>query len=173
MVMENDVLEMQIQVLIVCGVSGSGKSTVGQRVADHLGWRFIEGDDFHSLENVEKMRRGEPLDDRDREPWLQQLQDEIKTCLELGTSAVLACSALRKNYRQPLCLDPQRVRFVFLMGDIALLENRLMKRQNHFMEASLLHSQVDILELSDQEFVVDIDQSVDQMVVSIADWINQ
>ncbi len=170
--MMRDSDEAQSQVLIVCGVSGSGKSTVGKRLAHHLDWRFIEGDDFHLPNNVAKMQRGEPLDDSDRAPWLQQLQDEIKKTLKLEKSAVLACSALRKTYRQQLCVDPQRVRFVFLMGELALLKNRLIKRKNHFMAMDLLQSQIDILELTD-EIVLDIDQPIEQIVFAIADHIKK
>ncbi len=160
--------EAQSQVLIVCGVSGSGKSTVGKHLAHHLGWRFIEADDFHTSDNIEKMQRGDPLDDRDRKPWLQQLQAEIKKTLEQGNSAVLACSALQKKYRQQLCLDPQRIHFVFLVGEFALLKNRLIKRKNHFMAMGLLQSQIDLLEL-DGEVVLDIDQPVEKIVFAIAD----
>ncbi|NOY70947.1 MAG: gluconokinase [Gammaproteobacteria bacterium] len=165
--MTHDLHETQSQVLVVCGVSGSGKSTVGKRLAHHLGWRFIEGDDYHPSSNVAKMQRGEALNDKDRQPWLQQLQGEVKKTLELETSAILACSALQKIYRQQLCLDPQRVRFVFLMGEVTLLKNRLMARQNHFMAMSLLQSQIDILELAD-ELVLDIDQPIEQIVRTIA-----
>lgn len=141
---------------------------MGKHLAHHLGWRFIEADDFHTPDNVEKMRRGEPLNDSDREPWLQQLQAEIKKTLEQGSSAVLACSALQKKYRQQLCLNPQQIHFVFLVGELALLKNRLIKRKKHFMAVSLLQSQIDLLELDD-EVVLDIDQPVEKIVFAIAD----
>lgn len=165
--MTHDSHRTQSQVLVLCGVSGSGKSTVGKRLAHHLDWRFIEGDDFHPSSNVAKMQRGEALNDKDRKPWLQQLQGEVKKTLRLETSAILACSALRKIYRQQLCLDPQRVRFVFLMGEVILLKNRLMARKNHFMAMGLLQSQINILELAD-EIVLDIDQPIEQIVRTIA-----
>lgn len=127
------------------GVSGSGKSTVGMALAEALGWSFIEGDRFHSPENVEKMAAGVPLKDEDRWKWLQRLADEIRSVLQSDNSAVLACSALKVSYRKLLKID-QRVQFVFLNVPLDTAKERLKKRIGHFMPASLIASQFETLE---------------------------
>ncbi len=127
------------------GVSGSGKSTVGMALADALGWSFIEGDRFHSPENVEKMAAGVPLTDEDRWNWLQRLADEIRSVLQSDNSAVLACSALKVSYRKLLKID-ERVQFVFLNVPLDTAKERLKKRIGHFMPASLIASQFETLE---------------------------
>jgi gluconokinase len=101
-------------VIILMGVSGSGKTTVGQRLARALGWSFVEGDDFHPPANVVKMAAGTPLTDDDRMPWLQLLRARIAQALERGENAVLACSALKQSYRMMLTVDPARERWVYL-----------------------------------------------------------
>jgi gluconokinase len=156
-------------VLIIGGVSGAGKTTVGKALAERLNWRFIEGDEFHPAANVAKMQRGEPLDDADRAPWLKRLREEIKTCLDKGERAVLACSALKKNYRKLLRPDQERVRFVFLTGDYEILRKRLMQRRNHFMGADLLASQLETLDLPDHGLIVNINQPVASIVDLIMD----
>src|SRR5438270_12038372 len=98
-------------VIILMGVSGSGKTTVGRGLADELGWKFYDGDDFHPRANVEKMAHGVPLNDDDRAPWLESLRDLIRSCLGRGESAVLACSALKRSYREYLLID-ENVRLV-------------------------------------------------------------
>lgn len=128
------------RILIIGGVSDSGKSTVGKALAERLSWPFIEGDMFHSEANVKKMRRNEPLDDDDRRPWLGSLRNEITRYLEQGRSAVLACSALKSSYRKILRGTEGNVNFVFLIGEREYLHQRLVSRQNHFMGAELLDS---------------------------------
>jgi gluconokinase len=132
-------------VIFVFGVSGAGKTTIGKLLAHELGWRFIEADDFHPLANVEKMRSGHPLTDEDRWPWLERLRQQIKRSLAAGENAVLACSALKRAYRDRLHVSDQ-VKFVYLRGDFALVEKQLRSRRRHFMDPNLLQSQFDDLE---------------------------
>jgi gluconokinase len=132
-------------IVIVFGVSGAGKTTVSKLLAHELGWRFIEADDFHPAANVEKMRSGHPLTDEDRWPWLECLRQQIKRSLAAGENAVLACSALKRGYRDRLRVS-EEVKFVFLRGDRALIEKQLRSRRGHFMNPDLLQSQFDELE---------------------------
>ena len=132
-------------IVIFFGVSGAGKTTVGKMLARELNWRFIEADDFHPAANIEKMRRGHPLTDEDRWPWLERLREQIKRSLAAGENAVLACSALKRAYRDRLRVS-EEVKFVFLCGDFALVEKQLRSRHGHFMDPDLLQSQFDDLE---------------------------
>ena len=132
-------------IIIIFGVSGAGKTTVGRLLARELGWRFIEADDFHPGANIEKMRSGHPLTDNDRWPWLEHLRQQIEESLAAGENAVLACSALKHAYRDALRVNGE-VKFVFLHGDYALVEKQLRSRHGHFMNAVLLQSQFDDLE---------------------------
>jgi gluconokinase len=132
-------------IVIVFGVSGAGKTTVGKLLADELGWRFSEADDFHSPANIEKMHRGVPLTAEDRWPWLEKLRELIMRCVATGENAVLACSALKRAYRDCLCVSKE-VKFVFLRGDYALIEKQLRGRHGHFMNPALLQSQFGDLE---------------------------
>jgi gluconokinase len=132
-------------IAIIFGVSGAGKTTVGKLLAQQLGWRFIEADDFHPAANIEKMRSGHPLTDGDRWPWLERLRHQIERSLAAGENAVLACSALKRAYRDRLRISDE-VKFVFLCGDYALVEKQLRSRHGHFMDANLLQSQFDDLE---------------------------
>src|SRR5215510_9080544 len=131
--------------IIIFGVSGAGKTTVGKLLARQLGWQFLEADDFHSAANIEKMRSGRPLTDEDRWPWLDCLREQIKRLLAAGENAVLACSALKRAYRDRLRVSDE-VKFVFLRGDYALVEKQLRSRRRHFMNPDLLQSQFDDLE---------------------------
>jgi gluconokinase len=133
-------------VIVLMGVSGSGKTTVGKLLADGLGWRFYEGDDFHPQANVDKMSRGVPLDDGDRRPWLDNLHRLIERTVAAGDNAILACSALKRSYRERLAGGLPDVRFVFLQAGRELLRQRLESRRDHFMKADLLDSQLATLE---------------------------
>ncbi|MCJ2065103.1 gluconokinase [Methylobacterium sp. J-088] len=133
-------------VLVVMGVSGSGKSTVAALVAERLGWTFIDGDSFHGPENVAKMHAGHALDDADRAPWLVRIAAWIRARLAAGESAVVVCSALRRAYRDSLTGGSRRVRIVYLEGDRALIAGRLAARHGHFMSPLLLDSQFATLE---------------------------
>ena len=132
-------------VIIIFGVSGAGKTTIGKLLARDLRWRFIEADDFHPAANIEKMRSGHPLTDNDRWPWLEQLRQQIERSLSARENAVLACSALKRAYRDRLHVSDE-IKFVFLRGDYALVEKQLRSRHRHFMNAKLLRSQFADLE---------------------------
>jgi gluconokinase len=132
-------------IVIICGVSGSGKTTVGELLARELGWHFYEADDFHSTANIEKMRRGVPLTHEDRWPWLENLRELIERSLAAGEDAVLACSALKEIYRRFLRVNDD-VKLVFLRGDYALIARQLRHRRGHFMNPALLQSQFADLE---------------------------
>lgn len=131
--------------IIIFGVSGAGKTTVGKLLARELGWRFCEADDFHPAANIEKMRSGHPLTDEGRSPWLECLRKQIERSVSARENAVLACSALKRAYRDRLRVGDE-VNFVFLRGDYALVEKQLRSRHGHFMKANLLRSQFDDLE---------------------------
>jgi gluconokinase len=132
-------------IVIVFGVSGAGKTTIGKLLAQEVGWHFYEADDFHSQANIEKMQNGIPLTDEDRWPWLENLRQLIKRSLETGENAVVACSALKRAYRERLRVGDE-VKFVFLRGDYALIEKQLHRRHGHFMNPKLLRSQFADLE---------------------------
>jgi carbohydrate kinase (thermoresistant glucokinase family) len=132
-------------VLVVMGVAGCGKSTVGRLLAERLGWSFLEGDDLHPASNVAKLREGRPLTDEDRWPWLTRVADWVDDRLDAGESAVVTCSALKRSYRERLAHRPHVV-FVYLAAGRATLERRLAERRGHFMTADLLDSQLETLE---------------------------
>jgi gluconokinase len=132
-------------IVIVFGVSGAGKTTIGKLLAEQLGWQFYEADDFHPRANIEKMRGGRPLTDEDRLPWLERLREQIKRSINAKENAVLACSALKRAYRDRLRVSDD-VKFVFLRGDYALVAEQLRHRRGHFMNPELLQSQFADLE---------------------------
>jgi len=132
--------------LIVMGVSGSGKSTVGDALAKRLGWLYEDGDKFHPARNVAKMRAGTPLTDEDRWPWLRAIADEIDRLSAAGMRSVIACSALRRVYRDILVHGRSDVRLVYLCGTRAVIADRLSRRKGHFMPTGLLTSQFNTLE---------------------------
>ncbi|MFB4204258.1 Gluconokinase [wastewater metagenome] len=154
-------------VAVVFGVSGCGKTEIGQRVARACGWTFIDADDLHTPENIRKMQAGEPLCDSDRWPWLAILRERIEAELAAGRSAVLACSALKQIYRDRLTVDPKRVRFFYLKTPSAVLERRLQGRRGHFFDPGLLYSQLQTLEEPAASAIV-IDASVDREAVTAA-----
>jgi gluconokinase len=132
-------------IVIVFGVSGAGKTTVSKLLAEELGWRFYEADDFHPRANIDKMHSGRPLTDEDRWPWLERLREQITRALATKEDAVLACSALKRAYREKLCVSDD-VKLVFLRGNYALIEKQLRRRPGHFMNPALLRSQFADLE---------------------------
>jgi gluconokinase len=132
--------------VVVMGVSGSGKTTVARHLVDLLGWPFAEGDDFHPAANVEKMRSGRPLSDRDRKPWLAAVADWIGEQERAGRSAIVTCSALKRAYRDALRRDNPSVWFVHVSSTPDWLKRRLETRSGHYMPASLLASQLETLE---------------------------
>jgi len=142
--------------VVVMGVSGSGKSTVGSALAEHLGWPYLEGDSVHPPSNVAKMAAGHPLDDADRAPWLAHIRDWMATALDAGSSCVVGCSALKRAYRDVLRdaatgIDGASVRFAYLEVDRSTLYRRLSQRQHHYMHANMLASQLDALEPPDPD----------------------
>lgn len=154
-------------VVVVMGIAGSGKTTVGQRLAAELGWRFVDADDLHPRANVEKMAAGVALTDEDRWPWLEQLRGEVERALEAGEPLVLACSALKRAYRERLVVDPTRVRLVYLRGSRELLASRLAGRRGHFMPPSLLNSQLEALEPPEGAIEVDVRAEPAEVVASV------
>jgi gluconokinase len=158
---------IDVTILIVMGVSGSGKTTIGRCLANELEWSFVDADDAHSPENVAKMRRREQLTDEDRRPWLQQLRCQIETWLAQDRRVVLACSALKERYRAHLMIDPQQIRFVYLEGSIRLFQERLQHRTAHFMPAALLESQFALLEPPRDAIIVDAGLSPREIVEQI------
>ena len=157
----------QPQALILMGVSGCGKTSVGQQLSQKLGWPFYDGDDFHPPENVEKMAAGNPLNDEDRAPWLAILHDLIKTHLDEGKSMLLGCSALKQKYRDQLAEGNPEIVFVHLSGDFDLIYGRMIAREDHFMQSEMLHSQFATLEEPKDALVVDISQNLDTITEEI------
>lgn len=135
-----------MSIIIVMGVAGCGKSTVGRALAEALSWPFYDGDTYHPPQNVAKMAAGIPLDDGDRAPWLSRLRGLVSDHLARGEPAVLACSALKKAYRDQLRGGDEAVHFVYLRGDRALIRRRLRERSDHYMAADMLESQFTSLE---------------------------
>lgn len=138
-------------IVVLMGVCGAGKTTVGRILAEQIGAEFREGDEFHSPENVEKMSQGVPLTDADRMPWLQTIAREIEAFRSAGQSAVFACSALRHRYREILTGGHEDVRVVYLKGSAQLIGDRLKERRDHYMPPSLLPSQFAALEEPDAD----------------------
>jgi gluconokinase len=153
-------------VAILMGVTSSGKTTIGRLLAAASGYQFYDADDFHPRANIDKMRRGIPLDDADRRPWLETLRDLARRCLAEERNAVLACSALKEAYRRYLLIDP-RVRLVYLKVDEALIRQRLQQRRGHFMNPALLESQFTTLEEPDDALWLDASRSPDEVVGTI------
>lgn len=158
---------MKVRFFIIMGVSGSGKTSVGEALAKHLGWDFYDADDFHPSENVAKMASGTPLNDSDRAPWLATLHDLISSSLKADQPGVLACSALKERYRQQLLKDNVGVQFIYLMGSYDLIWSRMSKRQDHYMKPQMLKSQFEALEEPTNALTMDISKSVDEIVGDI------
>ena len=155
-------------VIVLMGVSGTGKTTVGKLLAEQLGWRFVEADDYHPPANVAKMEGGTPLDDADRRPWLAALREVVAAACTRGENMILACSALKHAYQDYLeGHDPDCVEFVYLYGSPELIARRLAARKGHFMNPALLQSQFDTLEPPEKAVRVDVSPPPDEIVAEI------
>ena len=163
-------------IVVVMGVCGCGKTTVGRALANQLGWKFFDADDFHPQANVAKMAKGVALTDEEREPWLDRLAAEIRAVVRKGQHAVLACSALKESYRQRIARGMENsgdhagseVRIVYLKGDAQTIEPRLALRSGHYMPPSLLASQFAALEEPEDAMVIDIRQTTEAQAAQIA-----
>jgi gluconokinase len=155
-------------IVIVMGVSGVGKTTIGEALARELGWRFLDADDYHPPQNVAKMAAGAALDDADRKPWLEKLNLELRKFDVRDESVILACSALKQKYRRRLTDGIKRVQLVFLKGEFELIHSRLAQRRHRFMPESLLRSQFEALEPPQQAITVDVSADVPACVAAIA-----
>ena len=153
-------------IIILMGVSGAGKTTIGRALAEELHWRFSEGDDYHSAANIAKMHAGIPLTDEDRAPWLQALRHAITGWLASGDNVVLTCSALKASYREILQVSPQ-VKFVYLRGSFNLIAQRLASRHGHYMDPHLLGSQFETLEEPKDAVTIEVGPPVAQIVREI------
>ncbi len=157
----------RVRVVILTGVSGAGKTSIGQLLATNLNWPFYDGDDFHPKANVEKMRRGIALTDEDRDAWLTALEHLIRDLTAGDRSAVIACSALKQAYRDRLVGNRNDVVLVYLKGSYDVTRQRLIERKDHFMKVDLLATQFDTLEEPEGVLSVDITQAPDTIVREI------
>jgi gluconokinase len=150
-------------IIIIMGVSGAGKTTVGQLLAQELGWKFYDADDFHSTANKDKMSRGIPLTDEDRADWLAILRNRLNQNIEASQSMVLACSALKQGYREVLRVNKE-VHFVYLQGTYQQIQARMKRREDHYMKADMLASQFGILEEPKDGLTIDISKAPEKIV---------
>ncbi len=158
-------------IVVLMGVSGAGKTAVGELLAERLGWSFVDADDLHTAGNVHKMTAGVPLTDEDRLPWLLGVREVIVEHADSGRSAVIACSALKRDYRKLLLEGPVGTgdtRLVYLRAAPDVLERRLRKRRGHFFDPNLLASQLDALEEPMEALVVDVDSDLEAVVNAVA-----
>jgi gluconokinase len=162
----NVILSERQMILLVMGVTGSGKTTVGRMLADRLEWVYLEADDFHSAANKEKMHRGVPLTDADRLPWLEAMHTEMQAQDAQGKNVVLACSALREEYRVILTAGLD-VKLVYLRGPKELIARRLRQRAHHFAGESILDDQFAVLEEPRDALVLDIGEEPETIVDEI------
>ena len=158
---------MNTRFIIVMGVAGSGKTTVGKSLAEQLGWDFYDADDFHPPENIAKMTNGIPLNDADRAPWLDSLHALISSSLMHNRPGVLACSALKERYRQQMLEGNEGVQVVFLKGSYDVIWSRLSMRKDHYMKPQMLQSQFETLEEPANALTLDISRSANDIVEDI------
>ena len=156
-------------IILLMGAAGSGKSTVGMLLASELSWEFADGDDFHPPANIAKMSHGVPLTDEDRFPWLKSIRDAMRRWEAQGKNAVIACSALKRSYRELLGIGPneKNVKLVYLKGSYDLLLERLHSRKGHYMKEQMLTSQLADLEEPTDALAIDVSKSPEQIVSEI------
>ncbi len=163
---------MKPEFILVMGVAGCGKTSVGKELASRLSWKFFDADDFHSPENIAKMRSGMPLSDADRAAWLEDLHTLVADQIKEHKPAVLACSALKEKYREILLRDCQDVLIIYLKGSYELIWARMKSRFDHYMKPNMLQSQFDTLEEPTDALVISIASPVDEIVTNIIEKIN-
>ena len=161
-------------IILLMGPAGSGKTTVGELLAAQLSWEFADGDDFHPPANIAKMAQGTPLTDEDRVPWLQSIRDAMQQWHTQGKSVVVACSALKRSYRDLLGISPSAkfIRLVYLKGSYNLLLERLHSRAGHYMKEQMLASQLADLEEPTDAITIDVSNSPQRMVSEIRAQLN-
>jgi gluconokinase len=160
-------MKSNAMVVIVMGVTGAGKTTIGRALASALGWEFHDGDDLHTDASKRKMHQGIALDDADRAPWLIAIRKLIEAILASDRGGVIACSALKQAYRDEIVVDPNSVKVVYLKGSKEVLAERLRDRSGHFMNPDLLQSQFDTLEEPHDAIVVDVAAAPEAIVNEI------
>jgi gluconokinase len=166
-------IDMRTHFIIVMGVSGSGKTSVGRSLAEHLGWDFYDADDFHPPANIAKMTDGIPLNDSDRAPWLDALNELISSCLKRNRSGALACSALKERYRARLLEGNDGVLIVYLKGSYDLIWSRMENRTAHYMKPHMLKSQFDTLEEPADALTVDISLPLNDVLQLILRYLGE
>jgi gluconokinase len=165
-------LQPATMIIILIGVSGAGKTVVGRLLARELGWPFYDADHLHSPENVARMVQGVALTDKERRPWLRAVRQLIERCLKEKRPAVIACSALRQQYRSYLQVGRNEVQFVYLKGDYALIHGRLRQRQDHYMKVDMLAGQFATLEEPHDALTVTVDQEPGAITAKIRQALN-
>jgi gluconokinase len=160
-------------IIVVMGISASGKSTLGSALAKSLGWEFLEGDDYHLQANIEKMRSGTPLDDSDRLPWLQAINLKLRQLDNDGRDVVVACSALKRRYRELLARGVGQVHYVYLTGNPDLIRQRIADRKRHFMPPELIDSQIAAMEPPQNAIWVSIELPVEIQTTKVRQAINK
>jgi gluconokinase len=155
------------QAVIIMGVSGSGKTTIGKRLSDKLGWDFYDADDFHPQANIDKMSRGIPLTDGDRWPWLENLNRLMLEYINKNRPVVVSCSALKSSYRDLLLKNISHAVLVYLRGDYGLIKERMHQRQDHYMRARMLESQFEALEEPKDAIIIDIGADPEAIIDAI------
>ena len=158
-------------IIVIMGVSGCGKTTIGKQLSQKIDIPFYDADDFHPIENIEKMKKGISLNSADRYPWLNLLADKIKEW-NSKDGAVLACSALKEKYRKILALNNNPIIWIFLSGSKDLIRTRIENREDHFMDSNLLDSQFNNLEIPEYGIHIEISKSSDQIITEIVSKLN-
>jgi gluconokinase len=154
-------------IVLVMGVSGSGKTTIGEALARELGWKYLDADDYHPMANIKKMAAGVPLEDPDRGPWLEKINGELLKFQERGKSVVVGCSALKQAYRERLAGGLREFKVVYLRGEFPLIQSRIAARKHRFMPPTLLKSQFETLEPPQDAIEVDISGELPATVAAI------